>query len=91
MQADISVLITRPSFQDTAYDDAGNNEKAYLSTSGMKLFQYFNFDNIISCINTQIRPTAQAIGLIIHFSIVLFFVYTEFGIDSGSLFIGVRK
>ena len=28
-----------------------------------------------------IRPTAFTIGLIIHFSIALFFVYTEFGID----------
>ena len=31
----------------------------------------------------QIRPTAFTIGLIIHFSIALFSVYTEFGIDSG--------
>ena len=30
----------------------------------------------------QIRPTALKIGLIIYFSIVLFHVYTEFGIDS---------
>ena len=30
----------------------------------------------------QIRPTAFTIGLIIYFSIALFFVYTEFGIDS---------
>ena len=30
----------------------------------------------------QIRPTAFTIGLIIHFSIALFSVYTEFGIDS---------
>ena len=30
----------------------------------------------------QIRPTAFTIGLIIHFSIALFCVYTEFGIDS---------
>ena len=30
----------------------------------------------------QIRPTAFTIGLIIHFSIALFPVYTEFGIDS---------
>lgn len=30
----------------------------------------------------QIRPTAFTIGLIIHFSITLFCVYTEFGIDS---------
>ena len=30
----------------------------------------------------QIRPTAFTIGLIIHFSIALFYVYTEFGIDS---------
>ena len=29
-----------------------------------------------------IRPTAFTIGLIIHFSIALFSVYTEFGIDS---------
>ena len=34
----------------------------------------------------QIRPTAFTIGLIIHFSIALFSVYTEFGIDSHSLF-----
>ena len=33
----------------------------------------------------QIRPTALTIGLIIHFSIALFFVYTEFGIDSVML------
>jgi len=31
----------------------------------------------------QIRPTAFTIGLIIHFSIALFSVYTEFGIDSN--------
>lgn len=31
----------------------------------------------------QIRPTAFTIGLIIHFSIALFCVYTEFGIDSN--------
>jgi len=30
----------------------------------------------------QIRPTAFTIGLIIHPSIALFSVYTEFGIDS---------
>ena len=30
----------------------------------------------------QIRPTASASGLIINFSIALFHVYTEFGIDS---------
>ena len=30
----------------------------------------------------QIRPTAFTIGLIIHFSIALFYVYTKFGIDS---------
>ena len=30
----------------------------------------------------QIRPTAFTIGLIIYFSIALFCVYTEFGIDS---------
>ena len=30
----------------------------------------------------QIRPTAFTIGLIIHHSIALFCVYTEFGIDS---------
>ena len=29
-----------------------------------------------------IRPTAFTIGLIIRFSIALFYVYTEFGIDS---------
>ena len=33
----------------------------------------------------QIRPTAFTIGLIIHFSIALFSVYTEFGIDSHSM------
>ena len=33
----------------------------------------------------QIRPTAFTIGLIIHFSIALFSVYTEFGIDSNRL------
>ena len=33
----------------------------------------------------QIRPTAFTIGLIIHFSIALFSVYTEFGIDSEEL------
>ena len=33
----------------------------------------------------QIRPTAFTIGLIIHFSIALFCVYTEFGIDSADL------
>ena len=32
----------------------------------------------------QIRPTAFTIGLIIHSFIALFFVYTEFGIDSPS-------
>ena len=32
----------------------------------------------------QIRPTAFTIGLIIHPSIALFYVYTEFGIDSFS-------
>ena len=31
----------------------------------------------------QIRPTAFTIGLIIHPSIALFCVYTEFGIDSN--------
>ena len=31
----------------------------------------------------QIRPTAFTIGLIIHFSIALFCVYTELGIDSN--------
>ena len=31
----------------------------------------------------QIRPTASASGLIINFSIALFRVYTEFGIDSS--------
>jgi len=31
----------------------------------------------------QIRPTAFTIGLIIHFSIALFCVYTEFGVDSN--------
>ena len=30
----------------------------------------------------QIRPTAFTIGLIIYSFIALFFVYTEFGIDS---------
>ena len=30
----------------------------------------------------QIRPNAFTIGLIIYFSIALFLVYTEFGIDS---------
>ena len=35
-----------------------------------------------SCANMQIRPTAFTIGLIIHPSIALFCVYTEFGIDS---------
>ena len=30
----------------------------------------------------QIRPTAFTIGLIIHFSIALFYVYTKYGIDS---------
>ena len=33
----------------------------------------------------QIRPTAFTIGLIIYSFIALFFVYTEFGIDSFSL------
>ena len=33
----------------------------------------------------QIRPTASAYGLIINFSIALFHVYTEFGIDSTKL------
>ena len=33
----------------------------------------------------QIRPTAFTIGLIIHPSIALFSVYTEFGIDSSPL------
>ena len=36
----------------------------------------------------QIRPTAFTIGLIIHFSIALFCVYTEFGIDSPFLIWG---
>ena len=31
----------------------------------------------------QIRPTAFTIGLIIYSFIALFFVYTEFGIDSA--------
>ena len=31
----------------------------------------------------QIRPTAFTIGLIIYSFIALFFVYTEFGIDSS--------
>jgi len=35
-----------------------------------------------SCANMQIRPIAFTIGLIIHFFIALFYVYTEFGIDS---------
>ena len=35
----------------------------------------------------QIRPTAFTIGLIIYSFIALFFVYTEFGIDSGHHFI----
>ena len=38
----------------------------------------------------QIRPTAFTIGLIIHFSIALFSVYTEFGIDSGNCDEAVR-
>ena len=33
----------------------------------------------------QIRPTAFTIGLIIYSFIALFFVYTEFGIDSNSV------
>ena len=33
----------------------------------------------------QIRPTAFTIGLIIHPSIALFGVYTEFGIDSMAM------
>ena len=33
----------------------------------------------------QIRPTASASGLIINFSIALFHVYTEFGIDSQTI------
>ena len=33
----------------------------------------------------QIRPTAFTIGLIIYSFIALFFVYTEFGIDSRRL------
>ena len=32
-----------------------------------------------------IRPTAFTIGLIIYSFIALFFVYTEFGIDSTAL------
>ena len=35
----------------------------------------------------QIRPNAFTIGLIIHPSIALFCVYTEFGIDSIALFV----
>ena len=35
----------------------------------------------------QIRPTAFTIGLIIYFSIALFCVYTEFGIDSSKMVI----
>ena len=35
----------------------------------------------------QIRPTAFTIGLIIHPSIALFSVYTEFGIDSNDGYI----
>ena len=35
-----------------------------------------------SCANMQIRPIAFTIGLIIHFFIALFYVYTESGIDS---------
>ena len=38
----------------------------------------------------QIRPTAFTIGLIIHFSIALFCVYTEFGIDLGCEMISFR-
>jgi hypothetical protein len=34
----------------------------------------------------QIRPTAFTIGLIIYSFIALFFVYTEFGIDSDFLY-----
>ena len=35
-----------------------------------------------------IRPTAFTIGLIIRFSIALFYVYTEFGIDSFFVLLG---
>lgn len=38
----------------------------------------------------QIRPTAFTIGLIIHFSIALFSVYTEFGIDSLSYLYNIK-
>ena len=33
----------------------------------------------------QIRPTALTTGLIIHSFIALFYVYTEFGIDSREM------
>lgn len=39
----------------------------------------------------QIRPTAFTIGLIIYSFIALFFVYTEFGIDSLSRFFYVMS
>ena len=39
----------------------------------------------------QIRPTAFTIGLIIYFSIALFLVYTEFGIDSYIVGINIPK
>ena len=37
----------------------------------------------------QIRPTAFTIGLIIHPSIALFCVYTEFGVDSDYVILPV--
>ena len=39
----------------------------------------------------QIRPTAFTIGLIIYSFIALFFVYTEFGIDSLFAYVAVLK
>lgn len=39
----------------------------------------------------QIRPTAFTIGLIIYSFIALFFVYTEFGIDSFLLTINAIR
>ena len=39
----------------------------------------------------QIRPTAFTIGLIIYSFIALFFVYTEFGIDSMDAVIDITN
>lgn len=43
-----------------------------------------------SCVNMQIRPTALTVGLIVCSFVVLFYVYTEFGVDSLVLLVTNR-